>query len=141
MGHEITPDEDFSSLEIGRAIHEIHYERIAKEISLEGIKLDLVGRGEKKVCEIKTSSKFLEAAKFQLLYYLYRLKEIGIEATGEILIPKERKRVRVFLDEDGERGLLNALNEIKEIMKLENPPEPKRIPFCRRCAYRDFCWV
>jgi CRISPR/Cas system-associated exonuclease Cas4 (RecB family) len=20
------------------------------------------------------------------------------------------------------------------------PPAPTRIPFCRRCAYRDFCW-
>ncbi|MEM2227071.1 MAG: Dna2/Cas4 domain-containing protein [Candidatus Bathyarchaeia archaeon] len=65
----------------------------------------------------------------------------SIEAIGEILIPKERKRVRVSLDEDGERELLNALNEIKVIIGLEKPPEPKRIPFCRRCAYRDFCWV
>jgi CRISPR-associated exonuclease Cas4 len=141
MGHEITPDEDFQSLEVGRAVHEIYYQRLSREISLEGIKLDLVERGRRKVCEVKASSKFLEAAKFQLLYYLYRLRELGIEASGDILIPRERKRITVSLNEESERKLLVALGEIRKIVEVENPPKPKKGPFCKGCAYRDFCWV
>jgi CRISPR-associated exonuclease Cas4 len=141
MGREITPDEDFSSLEVGRAVHQIYYEGMLKEVSFEGVKLDLIKRGERRVCEVKTSSRYLEASKFQLLYYLYRLKEMGVEASGEILVPKERRKVRVVLDDEGERRLMNALTEIRRILELEKPPEPRKTPFCRRCAYKEFCWV
>jgi CRISPR-associated exonuclease Cas4 len=141
MSHGITPDEDFSSLEIGRAIHEIHYERMLKEVSLEGIKLDLLKRGEMVVCEVKTSSKFLQAAKFQLLYYLYRLGEMGLKMRGEIRIPREKRKMKVYLNEENRNALLKALKEIKEIVNSEKPPAPEKNPFCRRCAYREFCWV
>jgi CRISPR-associated exonuclease Cas4 len=141
MGREITPDEDFPSLEVGRTVHQIYYEGMLKEVSFEGVKLDLIKRGERRVCEVKTSSRYLEASKFQLLYYLYRLKEMGVEASGEILVPKERRKVRVVLDDEGERRLMNALTEIRRILELEKPPEPRKTPFCRRCAYKEFCWV
>lgn len=141
MSREITPDEDFPSLEIGRAIHEIYYERMRREIALEGVKLDVLKRGEMVICEVKTSSKFLQAAKFQLLYYLYRLEEMGLKMCGEIRIPKERKTIKMFLNEENKKALLEALNEIKGIIILDKPPEPKKVPFCRKCAYKEFCWV
>ena len=141
MSHGITPDEDFYLLEIGRTIHEISYERARKEVSFEGIKLDLLKRREMIVCEIKTSSKFLQAAKFQLLYYLYRLGEMGLKMRGEIRIPRERRKIRVYLNEENRNALLRALKEIKEIVNSEKPPAPEKNPFCRRCAYREFCWV
>lgn len=141
MGHGIEPDEDFHLLEIGRAVHEIYYERMLREISFEGIKLDLLKHREMVICEVKTSSKFLQAATFQLLYYLYRLEEMGLKMHGEIRIPRERKRIKVYLDEENRNDLLRALKEIKEIVNSEKPPEPKKTPFCRKCAYREFCWV
>ena len=141
MSHGITPDEDFPSLEIGRAIHEIYYERMLKEVSFEGIKLDVLKRGETVICEVKTSSKFLQAAKFQLLYYLYRLETMGMKTHGEIRIPKERRKIKVYLNEENRNVLLKALKEIREIVNSEKPPEPYKIPFCKRCAYREFCWA
>ncbi|MCR6692163.1 MAG: CRISPR-associated protein Cas4 [archaeon YNP-LCB-003-016] len=141
MSREITPDEDFSLLEMGRAVHEMFYQRMKKEVSLEGIKLDILMRENNVVCEVKTSSRFLRAAKFQLLYYLYRLEEMGLKMQGEIRIPKERKRIVVFLDKENKNALMDALNEIKKIINAEKPPEPIRIPYCRKCAYKDFCWV
>jgi CRISPR-associated exonuclease Cas4 len=141
MGREITPDEDFPSLEIGRVIHEIFYTHSKKEISIEGAKIDLIEKEGKEVCEIKTSSKYLEAAKFQLAYYLYRLKEFGIHASGKIVIPKERKRINVFLDDQTEKKLMETFSEIKNILNSEKPPPPNRISYCKKCAYKDFCWV
>jgi CRISPR-associated exonuclease Cas4 len=141
MGREIIPDEDFSSLEIGRTIHDIFYKDFRKEVSFEGIKLDFIKKEEKIVCEVKTSSKFLEATKFQVAYYLYRLKEYGISTSGEVLVPQERKKIRIVLDKELEKKLLESLKEIGKIIELEKPPAPVRIPFCRRCAYREMCWV
>jgi len=141
MSHGITPDEDFYLLEIGRTIHEISYERAHKEVSFEGMKLDLLKRKEMIVCEVKTSSKFLQAAKFQLLYYLYRLEEMGLKMYGEIRISREKKRIKVYLDDENKEVLLRSLKEIKEIVNSEKPPMPEKTSFCRRCAYREFCWI
>lgn len=141
IGHEITADQDFPSLEIGRAVHEIFYKEFKKEIELNGIKLDFFKKKDKAICEVKTSSKFIESAKFQILYYLYRLKEHGIDAYGEILIPREKKIIKVFLNDKDREKLLYALNDIKRIVELEKPPEPVKIHFCNRCAYNGFCWV
>lgn len=138
MGHEITPDEEQESLSIGRAVHRIYYRDLKEEVELEGIKIDRVkGRV---IYEIKTSSRYLEAARFQLLYYIYRLREEGAEVEGELLIPRERKRERVFLTEENAQRLRLALEDISRIVEEETPPAPERTPYCRRCAYRDFCW-
>jgi CRISPR-associated exonuclease Cas4 len=140
MAREITPDQDFPSLEIGRAIHEIFYANFKKEISIEGAKIDLIEKEDRVICEVKTSSRYLEAAKFQLAYYLYRLKEMGIRCSGLITIPKEKKRIKVILDERIERKLIETFDEIKKIVSSEKPPPQVRIPYCRKCAYKDFCW-
>ncbi len=41
----------------------------------------------------------------QLLFYLYKLKEREIEAKGELLIPKERKKISVELDKAAEEKI------------------------------------
>jgi CRISPR-associated exonuclease Cas4 len=142
MAHEITPDEDHAALEVGRAVHEIYYGRSIREVSIEGIKIDVLKKGESVICEVKTSSKFAEAACFQLLYYLYRLREeFGKKFSGWILIPEERKRIRVILDESSENKLFKVLREIKGVSDSETPPPPIKNPYCRRCAYKEFCWA
>ncbi len=140
----IYPRQDSPVLDYGRAVHETSYRRkTSREVELEGAKMDVIEErdGQLVVFEVKTSSKFLKPAKFQLLYYLFRLKMMGVRATGWLSIPKERKRIRVELDEESERELIEALEEIRRIASQERPPPPKRIPFCRRCAYNEFCWV
>jgi len=77
----------------------------------------------------------------QLLFYLYRLKQQGIKAKGELLIPKERKRIPVELTDENKRELENAIADIREILEMDKPPLLKRIPFCRNCAYNEFCWA
>src|SRR5215212_8228861 len=99
MAHEMEPERHFELLAEGRLNQEAHYERATKELSLPGIKLDQVRRDGNKliVSEVKKSSRFLPATRLQLGYYLWRLHEEGMEAAGEILIPKERKREIVEL--------------------------------------------
>ncbi len=140
--HEIGPDKSHQLLEIGRLYDTSTYKRDKKEITGEGMKIDLLKKreGELLVGEIKKTSKFELAAKMQLAYYLYSLKEQGIELEGELLVPKERKRERIKLDDPLIRELETSMEEIEAILNNDKPPVAEKVKYCRNCAYNDFCW-
>lgn len=130
IGHGIEPEQSNDFIELGRHIHEIFYQREKKEILLDNtIKIDLF-RG------------FLKSATMQLAFYLYYLKkEKGVELTGELLIPEERRKLEVRLTEEVEEELKRAIEEIEEILKMEKPPKAEKIPYCKYCAYKELCWA
>ena len=143
MAHEINPEQDNPLMEMGRILHEYAYKRERKEISLDGMKIDLLKKrnGNYIVCEVKKSSRFLLPAKMQLIYSLYKLKGMGIEAKGELLIPKEKKKIQVELNNELEDEIERAVAHIKEIIGEEKPLPPKKIRYCGKCAYRYLCWA
>jgi len=144
MAHEILPDEDDPYLELGRFLSAKSYPRLKRrELCLPGMKLDLVQLRDAQliVVEVKKSSRFLEAAQLQLLFYLARLEELGVRARGEIRVPTERRKISLELDEAGKSRLLSAINGLSRLLEEPIPPPPAPIPFCRRCAYRAFCWA
>jgi CRISPR-associated exonuclease Cas4 len=140
--HGLEAAQDHPFLEIGRFITQESYTRSKKEVVFENLKIDLVKKenNDVVVAEIKKSSKAKKSAQLQLAYYLYRLKEIGLIAQGELLFPKEKKREKVLLTKELESTLQAVLLDIEEISKREKPPDLKKITYCRNCAYRDFCW-
>lgn len=142
MAHELIPDQDNSFLELGRIIEENFYKRESKYYQIENMKLDLV-RKEKEyllIGEVKKSSRYEKSMVMQLVFYLKKLKEFGLNVIGEVLIPKERKIIRVELNEDYEKELEKSINDIKSIIQLEKPPKLEKNKFCKNCAYREFCW-
>lgn len=143
MARRLTPDEDDVNIDIGRFIHQNTYSREKKEIDLGNAKLDLIHNenGELVVGEVKKSSRFLESAKTQLLFYLLQLKEMGIDARGELLIPAEKKRVQVELDATSEKEIQNIISEIENIVNDTSAPPPVKTKWCRNCAYSEFCWA
>ena len=143
LAHEVNPSLENPYLEIGKLIGEESYKRAKKEIVAGNLKIDMIEKanGKTVIAEIKKSSKGEKAAEMQLLFYLYRLKQQGIKAKGELLIPKERKRIPVELTDENKRELENAIADIREILEMDKPPLLKRIPFCRNCAYNEFCWA
>jgi CRISPR-associated exonuclease Cas4 len=94
------------------------------------------------VHEIKKSRGGQRATLFQLLYYLYYLKhEKGIETTGVIDYPKERKRQEVTLTEELEAEVERILQGIQVVRQMPSPPNvPAPMPICKKCAYQDLCW-
>lgn len=144
MLHQVNPDEDDENMDLGRFIHEHSYLRdTSKEISLGNIRLDIVRQNKDGlvVGEVKKSSKFIKSARMQLGFYLQELKERGIEAKGELLFPKERKKEEVILTESMEKELADTIIKIKQIVQQDRPPQAKKIHFCRNCAYKEFCWA
>ncbi len=143
MARQIVPNQDDENILIGRFLQEFSYKREKKEIALENVKFDIVKRRDGKVVvgEIKKSSRYLKSARMQLAYYLLQLKERGVEAEGELLIPEERKKEKVVLDGALEKELVKAEEEIRKIIAGEKPPIPVKNSYCRKCAYGDFCWI
>ncbi len=141
MAHQIVPDQEHSYLEIGRLIDEKSYDRSRKKVHLDNVVLDLVRseEGDLVVGEIKKSSKGAESAKMQLAFYLYKLKEYGIDARGRLLFPEERRRIDVELDDKMIDEIENIVREIEDIIKEPFPPPFKKIAFCKHCAYKEFC--
>src|SRR5690606_20574408 len=97
------------------------------------IKVDRVRRengGQLIIGEVKKSSRFMESSRYQLLYYLRTLKEMGVQAKGELLFPEEKKKEIVILTEKEEKELDEAVADIRRIARLPVAPEPVKIQFC-----------
>jgi len=142
MAHQMEPEREFELLAEGRLNQQEHYERSMKELSLPGMRLDRVRRegGRIIVSEVKKSTRYLPAARLQLGYYLLRLREEGVEASGEILVPKERFREGVELTQELEESVREEVRKLEGLLERSLPPPAARIPYCRNCAYAEFCW-
>ncbi|MCM8822549.1 MAG: CRISPR-associated protein Cas4 [Candidatus Omnitrophica bacterium] len=133
---------EFSSDKVlmGKLLNEYSYPAEEKrEILIDNlIKIDIVGHEEIK--EVKFSDRLAEASKIQILYYLYYLKQAGIEKRGVIKYPRIKKQEEIVLTSEGEKEVENALTNIYKILKMNKPPQIQRKPYCSRCAYYEFCW-
>jgi len=142
MARNIVADQDNPYIELGRFINESTYKRDRKQIHLENVIIDLTRLDDEKlvVGEVKKSSRAKEAARMQLCYYLYVLRDYGIEAEGELLFPKEKKKEKVVLTDETVNQLESAIEEIKKIVLQELPPTAVKISYCTNCGYNEFCW-
>ncbi|OAA22764.1 CRISPR-associated protein Cas4 [Kosmotoga sp. DU53] len=144
VAHRIFPENDNTNLALGRLLHETSYENKGeKDVVIDNIKLDLVQekKGKTIVGEIKKSKYSLDGARDQLLFYLIRLKEMGVEAEGLLLVPKERKRIPVILTAEEEKRIREMSDEIQKLVDGPIPPIERSQNRCKNCAYYTYCWV
>lgn len=139
--HQISFEHESDRVLEGKVLHERSYNhKKSKEVMIDNlIKIDLYDGDY--VGEVKSSSKMSEADRAQLLYYLYVLKQYGIERKGRLHYPKEKKIEEIELTSDKEVALIEILQGIKEIIASNKPPKAKKFPYCGKCAYYQFCWV
>lgn len=143
MSHGIVPDQSDENIDLGRFIHEFSYKRDDKEISFGSIKFDVIFQSKKELVigETKKSSKYEEASKWQLMYYLKVLNDAGINAKGVLLYPQERKRKDINLDDKAKNELDEMAKEIEKITNNDIPPEIKNNKYCAKCGYREYCFA
>lgn len=124
----------------GTLLHERSYKNVdQKEIMIDGqFKIDAID-GEY-IREVKISSKMTEADRWQLLFYLYELKKRGLQLKGLISYTKEKRTEEVILTEQYEKQLEQIIEDIGRIQELRTPPSVIHVPYCRKCAYYDFCY-
>lgn len=143
MAHNILPDQKDENIDFGRFMHEHSFERNEKEVLFGNVRFDVIFKNENELVigETKKTSKYQEASKYQLAFYLKVLKNAGIHARGQLLYPTEKGRVDIELTEDIENEINQIQTEIIQIAEAEKPPLPKKIPFCRNCGYKEYCFA
>ena len=140
--HDIQMEKNSDAVYLGKLIHETSYEREKKEIDIDDtIKIDFIDK-ERVIHEVKKSDKVEEPHIWQLKYYIWYLKQKGVEGvTGKINYPKLRKTMDVFLEDGDEERIEAILKDINEIESADLPPQVARMKICRSCSYNDICWV
>lgn len=127
---------------VGKVLHQDSYARKEKEFMIDDkIVIDFIEK-DGIINEIKKSNKMEKAHIFQMLYYLYYLKQKGLDTLkGVINYPLLREKVNVELTEDKNAELEAVMKDIKNIIAREIPPELKKLPQCKRCSYYELCFV
>ncbi|HBF78050.1 MAG TPA: CRISPR-associated protein Cas4 [Clostridiaceae bacterium] len=143
MSHSIVPDQGDENIDLGKFIHEFSYKRDDKEVSFGNVKFDVVFQSKQELVigETKKSSKYEQASKWQLMYYLKVLNDAGINARGVLLYPQERKRTDVNLNDKAIKKLEVMVNDIERITNLNIPPEIESNRYCIKCGYREYCFA
>ena len=136
--------EDNSELvAIGRELHENKtIDRENANISIDNISIDKIT--EDYVVEIKKSNADVDAATWQLYYYLYVLKSKKIMKKGKLEFiesNKSKKTQYIELSEDKESELVEIIKNIKEMANSNKIPPAKRIKGCHKCAYFEYCFI
>ncbi|HIE33882.1 MAG TPA: Dna2/Cas4 domain-containing protein, partial [Candidatus Altiarchaeales archaeon] len=68
-------------------------------------------------------------------------KERGIDASGVLVFPREKKRENLYLTPEIEKKFRRIFYEMGKISRLKNPPRAERKRYCKKCSYYDLCWV
>ncbi|NBI06180.1 CRISPR-associated protein Cas4 [Senegalia massiliensis] len=129
-------------VEIGKLIDENSYKREKKNILIdENINIDFI-KDWKVIHEVKKSRKIEDAAIWQLKYYMYLLKEKGVDIEKGILdYPLLRRRNEIYLTEDDKYTINNIIEKIDKIQNLHVPPAVIDAPICKKCAYYELCYI
>jgi len=128
-------------VKIGSLIHENSYRKRRKEIQLDGIKIDFFDKNSGVIHEVKKSKAIDEAHHWQLRYYLWHFRRLGIDVSGSVDYPKLRRKETISLTEEDIIHIEEMLEEIKQIISYEVPPDVINTGYCKRCSYYELCYV
>ncbi|MCI9370490.1 MAG: CRISPR-associated protein Cas4 [Lachnospiraceae bacterium] len=142
-GNKLNLEDNSELVKIGKAIHEEKAEGKNSEIEIDNIKIDKLSK--EYVTEVKKSDADIEAATWQLLYYLKVLKEKGIVRKGKLEIIEKNKTeksiVMVELNEKEENELEYYIQEIEKMINSDKIPERLDKSTCKKCAYYEYCYI
>jgi len=140
--HQIVCEQESDLVKLGKVIHENSYEREQKEIRIgNNIVLDFADVQAKVIHEVKKSDKMEKAHLWQLKFYLWVLKNKGIEGfSGRLDYPKLKKTLDVELTDADCEYLTGVIQSIAEIVQSE-VPSAKKTKACLKCAYYELCYV
>lgn len=144
FGNKLNLENNSEDVMIGRVLHELKNKgKKNTEIAIDNIKIDKIT--EDYVVEIKKSDADINAAKWQLLFYLYILKQKGIAKKGKIVVVEKKKDNKkthyVELDEESEKNILELQSHIINLLETDSIPSVINKPTCKKCAYYEYCYI
>ncbi len=136
-------EDNSEDVRIGKVLHEIQEQKTKKaEIKIDNVKIDKITK--EYLVEFKKSDSDPEAVKWQVLLYLYKLKQKGIHRKGKIDYHEKNHNTKteiLELDEQNEKELLRVLEAIENLINLPKSPAPKFENKCKKCAYYEYCFI
>lgn len=142
-GNRMNLEDNSEQVKIGKALHEERNVKDNTEIALDNIRLDRLTA--EYLTEMKKSDADVEAAKWQLLFYLKVLKDKGIIRKGKLEFVEKGKsdsRVMYFeLTQEIEEELQKNIIKIEELIEQSEVPEILNKAQCKKCAYYEYCYI
>ncbi len=137
FSHYISFEEESELVKLGKLVSRYFYNREKKELQIGRIKIDFYKK-KMEIHEVKKSSKFKEASRWQLIYYLYVLKKFDVNCIGILHFPLERKTEKIVLNKELESEIEKILNGIKNIINMDKPPNSDKSFKLKNSAYYEF---
>ncbi|OIP55557.1 MAG: CRISPR-associated protein Cas4 [Helicobacteraceae bacterium CG2_30_36_10] len=141
--NRINLEDNSEDVRIGKVLHEIQEQKTKQaEIQIENIKIDKITK--EYLVEFKKSDSDPHAVKWQVLLYLYKLRQKGVERKGKIEYHEKNHNTKteiLELNEANEKELLEVLESIKTLVNMPKPPEPIFENKCKKCAYYEYCFI
>ncbi|OSS41509.1 CRISPR-associated RecB family exonuclease Cas4a [Desulfurella amilsii] len=141
FSHNITMEHNSELVELGSLLHKDSYKKRRKEIEFDGIKIDFFEKNKALIHEVKKSTAIEKSHIWQIKYYLYRLKELGINVEGKIDYPLQKKTESISLSDTDEMVISNIISKLKQILKEPLPPQKIAQKICKKCSYYEFCYA
>lgn len=140
--NEIQMEQGNENVLIGKILDEETYKRDKKHINIDNIiNIDFI-RSKGVLHEVKKSNKIEEASILQVKYYLYFLKKRGVEnIKGKIDYPLLKQTVDIELSQEDIVTIEDILQDLKMIVKANEPPKLEKKRICKSCAYYDLCFI
>ena len=140
--HKINLEDNSEDVKIGKELHK-NKESKNSEIEIDDIKIDKIT--DTYVIKIKKTDSDIESAERQLKYYLYVLKNKGVDKKGKIkflsIYKQDKKEIIIEYNEMIEKEVLDMINEIELFLKEELPPNVQYKTECKKCAYYEYCYI
>ena len=125
----------------GQILDNESYQRELKNIIIDNrIQIDFLKK-TLEVHEVKKSKKLEKPHFYQLLYYLYYLKQKGIAVKGVINYPLLRRKEKIELTVEKEKEIERILKNISEVLSKDKPPAIKQKTYCKKCSYYQLCYA
>lgn len=140
--HEISMEAENEDVVLGKLLDENSYQRGEKHINIDNvINIDFI-KEHKELHEVKKSRAIEEAGIWQVKYYLYYLKQRGVNGLkAKIDYPLLKKNLIVELSREDEEQLDKIISEIQALREQIQPPEFCAEKICKKCAYHDLCFI
>ncbi len=142
-GNRLNLEDNSEQVKIGKALHEERDKKENTEIALENIRLDKLSA--EYLTEVKKSDADVEAAKWQLLFYLKILKDKGVIRKGKLeFIEKGKTNKKILyyeLTDELEKELESYIYAIEALLAENEIPEVLNKPKCKKCAYYEYCYI
>jgi CRISPR-associated exonuclease Cas4 len=114
-----------------------------QQLEIDHIKIDFYDSKSRVIHETKKSNKFEECHIWQLKYYIYILKENGLEnVKGLLEYPTEHKTIEVILEPNDCKTISEIEDKMLSTIKTNQcPPILSNSIKCHNCSYYEFCYT